>query len=166
VRPRAPRTNKPPLPPRGTTTPVPRRQELGLADSITLLPESEADAREAALTLFAADDRPKYDAAWAGKRRRIMGESILSPGGGASGGGGGALGGGGGSSSSRGGGGGALGGGSRGGGGTNGSGGGAVVGSGSGRGASIGGKGAPQLSAAAQALAARVLRKPGKLKGL
>lgn len=121
-----------------------RRAAIGLPESVPLLPESRADAREAALTLFAADDGAKYEDGWRAKRRRIMGESIMaaaSSGGGGGGGGRGASGSGSGS----------------------GRGSGAVVARGSGSGGG-GGKQQPKLSAAAQALAARL--KPGaKLKG-
>ncbi|KIZ00829.1 Coiled-coil domain-containing protein [Monoraphidium neglectum] len=107
-----------------------RRKQLGLADSITLLPESQDDAQEAALALFAADDGSKFRSSWQGKRRKIMTEGIMPAGGG----GGGAAAGSG------------RGGGGRGGGGRRG-----------------GGRGVgPVLSPAAQALAARVVRKGGK----
>ncbi|KAI8464331.1 MAG: hypothetical protein J3K34DRAFT_474422 [Monoraphidium minutum] len=115
-----------------------RRRELGLSEAVPLLPESKDDASEAALALFAADDRPKFQAGWEAKRRKIMTQGIMVPpansmpppankGGG--GGGGGARGG-------------------------------AAAVRGSGRGG--GGGGAPKLSPAARALAARVARKPGK----
>jgi coiled-coil domain-containing protein 130 len=123
-----------------------RRDELGLAPSVKLLPASDADAREAAAALFASDDRPRFDAAWSAKRRRILSESIIPGGGGGQAGGGGGAGG------------------------TNA----AASGSGGGRGgrpppaaAAAAGPGRPQLSAAAQALAARVLKNPGlKPRGL
>lgn len=112
------------------------RKQLRLADSVTLLPESDEDARQASLALFSADDRPKYDSSWRNKRRKIMTESIMPRVGAASGTGSGranSSGGGGSRSGLRGGSGGA------------------------GRGG-----GAPKLSAAALALAQRVVRKPPK----
>lgn len=62
-----------------------RRQELGLAEGVKLLPEHQGDAEGATLAMFAGGEG-RFVANWQGKRQRILSQSIFDNAGGGAGG--------------------------------------------------------------------------------